>query len=179
VGGKRPGCRGDGPPLATWITGKQGQIRGNNVQAATMRKIRLFHQYMGLFFAPMILLFALSGALQTFRLQEAHEPNAPAPPGWIVWLASVHKDQSLPRAEPERDHAPAPREAPKPRPLRPSATPRPSPLPLKIFVTILSIGLIISTVLGIAIALNNRTIRRLSVILLASGTILPLLLLLV
>lgn len=44
-----------------------------------------------MFFAPAIFLFALSGALQTFRLQEAKGYGG-QPPGWIVWMASVHKD---------------------------------------------------------------------------------------
>jgi len=151
------------------------------VKANTMRKIRLIHNYVGLFFAPMILLFALSGALQTFRLQETHDPAAYTPPSWIVWLAAVHKDQALSHGEPKRKPPSPPsgqfemhHEAPPPAP----PTRMLSPLPLKIFVTGLSIGLILSTLLGITIALNNRSTRRISLILLAAGAGVPLLLLL-
>ena len=148
------------------------------MKPATMRKVRQIHNYVGLFFAPMILLFALSGALQTFRLQETHDPAAPPPPRWIVWMASVHKDQQPPREEPKHRPAPPPG-AHAEHHAPPSASHRLlSPLPLKIFVTTLSIGLILSTLLGITIALNNPLTRRISIILLAAGMIVPLLLLL-
>src|SRR4051812_42616203 len=108
------------------------------VKATTMRKIRLIHNYVGLFFAPMILLFALSGALQTFRLQETHDPAAYTPPAWIVWVAAVHKDQAPPRDEPKRKPPSPPhgqpeihREPPKPAP--PASARMLSPLPLKVF----------------------------------------------
>ncbi|MEZ0244835.1 MAG: hypothetical protein ACAH11_15785 [Sphingomonas sp.] len=139
----------------------------------TMQKLRRYHLYLGMFFAPAILLFALSGALQTFRLQEEKGWGS-EPPGWIVWMASVHKDSKLPKAKPAEagDHKPAPKAAPKP-----PQGPPPFKLPMQIFVTLLSIGLIFSTILGIAIALNNRALRKMSLGMLAAGTLLPLLLL--
>lgn len=144
-----------------------------------MRKVRQVHNYVGLFFAPMILLFALSGALQTFRLQETHDPTAPAPPRWIMWMASVHKDQQQPREEARRRPPPAPpgAHAEQHRAPPPASHRLLSPLPLKIFVTALAIGLILSTLLGITIALTNPLTRRVSLILLAAGTVVPLLLL--
>jgi hypothetical protein len=157
------------------------------IKAQTMAKLRKIHQYIGLFFAPMILLFALSGALQTFRLQETHDPAAPPPPAWIVWLASVHKDQSLPHPSP-----PKPKPGPEAgvgvdhgRPAGPGRggegkqPSRHSTLPLKIFVALLSAGLFMSTLLGVVIALNNRAARRASIAALIAGAILPLLLLFV
>jgi len=149
------------------------------LKPTTMRKVRRIHNYVGLFFAPMILLFALSGALQTFRLQETHDPAAPPPPRWIVWMASVHKDQQPPRDQPRRKPAPPPGAHAEPhRPPPPPSQRLLSPLPLKIFVTALSIGLILSTLLGMTIALTNPLTRRISIILLAAGTTVPLLLLL-
>jgi len=47
---------------------------------------------------------------------------------------------------------------------------------MQVFVDFMSIGLIISSVFVIPIALNNRTTRRVSVLMLVIGTILPLLL---
>ncbi|MGU3389707.1 hypothetical protein [Sphingomonas sp. M1A8_2b] len=150
------------------------------MKAQTMRRVRRYHFYLGMFFAPGILLFALSGALQTFRLQEAKGYGG-TPPGWIVWMASVHKDQSLPREKQE-----APRAAKSSAmPAKPSrgGEDRPfariSPLPLKIFVAVMAVGLLLSALLGIVVALTSRTMRRTAVYLLAAGTILPLLLLLV
>jgi len=46
-------------------------------------------------------------------------------------------------------------------------------------VVVLALGLITSTLLGITIALNNRAMRRTSIVMLIAGTVLPLLLLLI
>ncbi|MEP7008134.1 MAG: hypothetical protein ABI810_19300 [Sphingomonas bacterium] len=164
----------------------------------TMRSLRQLHHYVGVFLAPAILFFAFSGAVQTFRLGEDKGWGGP-PPAALVWMTSVHKDQTLPRAEPPEPAPPPPKaDAAKPdspEAARPAAdndhdhdgdhdhdhqAPRgPSPLPLKIFVVLLSLGLITSTLLGITIALNNRAMRRTSIVMLIAGTVLPLLLLLV
>ena len=158
------------------------------MKAQTQRKLRQFHHYVGVFFAPAILFFALSGAVQTFRLSEEKGWGGP-PPGAFVWMASVHKDQTLPH---EKAGKPAPKPAAKAEAVQPAddhgdehaddhhqASRGPSPLPLKIFVLLLAVGLIISTSLGITIALTNRAMRRTSILLLAAGTVLPLLLLVV
>jgi len=149
------------------------------MKAQTMRRVRQYHFYLGMFFAPAILLFAMSGALQTFRLQEAKGYGG-TPPGWIVWMASVHKDQSLPREKHDAPRAAKPSVVPaaSPRAVENRPPARPSPLPLKIFVALMSIGLLASAMLGIIIALANRTMRRTSVIVLVAGAALPLLLLL-
>ena len=153
-----------------------------------MRQLRQLHHYVGVFLAPAILFFALSGAVQTFRLGEAGGWGGP-PPAVLVWMTSVHKDQALPHAKPEKA-------APKPDAAKPAAhgddhdgdhdgdhhhegAHGPSPLPLKIFVVILALGLITSTLLGITIALTNRAMRRTSIVMLIAGTVLPLMLLLV
>jgi len=153
----------------------------------TMQKLRRYHLYLGMFFAPAILLFAFSGALQTFRLQEEKGWGS-TPPSWIVWMASVHKDSRLPKAKPaqarnakaadDHEHAdePAPSAAAKPAPP-PAAGKPPFTLPMKIFVTLLAIGLILSAMLGILIALNTRATRRMSIAMLVAGTVAPLLLL--
>lgn len=142
----------------------------------TLRTLRRYHHYLGLFFAPMILLFSVSGALQTFRLQEARGYGG-TPPNWIVWLASVHKDQGPPRA-PRADKPKAAGEAAKPRSEGERAGPkRPSPLPLKIFVVALAIALAFSTITGVVIALSIRSMRRVSIALLVAGTVVPIALL--
>ena len=69
------------------------------MKASTQRTLRQYHHYIGVFLAPAILLFAISGALQTFRLTEAKGYGGP-PPNWMVWLAAVHKDQAPPREKP-------------------------------------------------------------------------------
>lgn len=139
------------------------------MKPATNRRLRQFHHYLGIFFAPAILLFAVSGALQTFRLNEVK--GAPA---WMGWIATVHKDQETPQPRPPRPPEERPR-TPRPAP----AAPKHDPIALKVFVAIMSIGLIASTVLGVAIALSIRSMRRVSLVMLVLGTLLPLALLLV
>jgi len=153
------------------------------MKAQTQRSLRQYHHYIGVFFAPMILFFAFTGALQTFSLHEAKGYDGGTPPSWIVWLASVHKDQGPPHkkaaAAPAKaaaapavhddhdDHATDDHHDGAP------AAKRPSPLPLKIFILLMAIGLSLSSLLGITIALTNRATRRVSVMMLLAGAVLP------
>jgi hypothetical protein len=149
------------------------------IKAHTMKQMRRVHHYIGVFFTPAILLFAFSGALQTFRLQEAKGYGG-TPPSWIVWMASVHKDQTLPRQKaesPKSEQPPTAQPAERPPVAKNAENARPSTLPLKIFVTFVSIGLILSSLIGVIIALNNRTTRRTSIVMLIAGAIIPLVLL--
>ncbi len=136
----------------------------------TLMTLRQYHLYLGVFFAPMILLFSVSGALQTFRLQEEKGYGA-KPPGWIVWLASVHKDQRLPR-----EKKPAPEQAAaKPAMPKPvdDAAKQPNTLPLKIFVLLMSIGLALSTITGLIVALAHHRTRRTYLAIMLAGAIVP------
>jgi hypothetical protein len=127
-------------------------------------------------------MFALSGALQTFRLQEEKGWGS-EPPAWIVWMGSIHRDSKLPKAKaPEAEHADAAKpeaevaaevakaEAPKPKPKGPQV----NKLPMQIFMVVMSVALLISSFLGLAIALNSRATRQASLIMLALGTLVPL-----
>jgi hypothetical protein len=157
----------------------------------TQRRLRQFHFYLGMFFAPAIIFFALSGAAQTFRLQEEKGWGGP-PPAWLVWVAAVHKDQGPPRPKRAR---PVVAEAPRPvidpavaaaakasaaladpfAPAQKAAKPR-SRLPMQIFTVVMGLGLTFSALLGILVALNNKAMRRLSIIMLAAGALVPILL---
>ena len=53
--------------------------------------MRRWHSYIGLFIAPSVLFFALTGATQLFSLHEEHGNYKP--PAIIEKLSSVHKDQ--------------------------------------------------------------------------------------
>lgn len=148
-----------------------------------MRRVRQWHNYIGIFFAPAILFFVASGALQTLGLHESRGDASYKPPGWIVTMASVHKDQTLPHAR--ADHA-APalgsheheRAAPAEHgEVHAKPQPGPSPWPLKIFVLCLALGLGASALLGTTIALKNKATRQTSLILLAAGALLPIVLL--
>lgn len=55
--------------------------------------VRKLHTYVGMFIAPSVIFFALSGALQLFHLHEAR--GSYHPPPLIEMLGSLHKDQVL------------------------------------------------------------------------------------
>lgn len=155
----------------------------------TNRRLRQFHHYLGVFFAPAIVFFALTGVLQTFGFHEAK--NGGKPVAWIAWTASIHKDQVVPRVRPPRNapvhvdaHDDAPNDAHDHAPEHASgaaADPAPthSAFPLKVFVGLMGIGLIASSLLGVAIALSIRSMRRVSLAMLVLGTLLPVALLLI
>ncbi len=141
------------------------------MKAQTMRQVRQLHLYLGIFFTPAILLFSVSGGLQTYRLQEAKGYGGP-PPSWIVWMASVHKDQRLPRAEAEAAPKPAAATG-APTPAKPKSPQSSGIALLKIFVALLAAGLCFSALLGSVIALNMRSTRNVSLVMLALGAIVP------
>jgi hypothetical protein len=115
-----------------------------------MKRIRQLHFYLGVFFAPLIILFALSGALQTFRLQETPKGSTYTPPAWIVKLADIHKDQRAAH-EPGRGRS----------------------LPLQWFVVIMSLGLISTSLLGIYMAFKYNRDKRLIIGLIILGFVIP------
>ena len=154
------------------------------MKGSTNRQLRRLHQYLGLFFAPTLLLFSLSGALQTYRWQEPKGYGG-SPPSWIVWMASVHKDQASPRP-PRAEAGPPAGEAKAKAPAGPSAkasTPKGEGkgggrrAGLMLFVGLFGLALFVSTLLGIAIALANARSRRTNLAILAAGVVVPLLLL--
>ena len=151
------------------------------MNAQTMRRIRQLHLYIGVFFLPAILFFAISGGLQAFRLQQASGWDGAPPPAWMAWMGSVHIDQTVPRAEPPKEPAAA---KPPADPAKEAAKAaeraarQRAALPMKIFTSMLGAALALSTLLGAAIALNSRATRRTSLWMLLAGTAVPLALLL-
>lgn len=130
--------------------------------------------YLGTVFAPLILFFAVSGALQTLGLHESERGAAPA---WIAQIASIHKNQQLQGEEREKADRPPPKGAP-PEARKSEAEPKgPSPWPLKWFVVLMSIGLITTTLLGIYMAFKYSRNKLVVWGLLALGTVLPFVLL--
>ena len=141
---------------------------------------RKLHLWIGLLFAPTIIFFALSGALQVFGLHEA-EAGKPAP-AWIAKLAEIHKDQSI-STLPARAPRPAPAAAmPSRSPAAPAAAkaaPRAEPhrsLPLMLWFAALAVGLVASTGFGVYMAFAYKRDRATVVGLLAAGIVLPIVL---
>ena len=121
--------------------------------ASLIRTLRLIHLYTGVFIAPAVLFFAITGALQTFSLHETTKGSSYQPPQWMVTMGQLHKKQtvvlpprriSLPTGSPS---------APKPQPPRPEpAATSQNLLPTKIFFLVVAIGLVTSTFTGIYMA---------------------------
>ena len=136
-----------------------------------MRRVQQLHLWLGTLFAPMILFFALTGALQTFNL---HEGPPGTPPGLIAQLAAVHKNQRLLGERPEgRPGAARHGEPPHGQGPGKEQPQGPSPLPLKIYVAFMSAGLIATTLLGVWMAFKYSRDKRVVWGLLTLGTVLP------
>jgi hypothetical protein len=154
------------------------------VRTSWLKTTRLLHRYMGLFFAPAILFFAFSGAIQTFDLHKANARTGYAPPMWVLEMAQIHKSQNMNvakgKSKPKKAESDAtdsvPDDAPAPKI---AATPRHSALAMKWFVLIMSAGLILSTLLGIYMSFQYGGDPRLAWGALLTGTLIPVALLVI
>ena len=159
-----------GPTMTTLQVAKPAAPRAPR-RAALSMTVRVWHSHAGAFFAPAILFFALTGALQTFDL---HKPKPGYfPPAAVQAMASMHKDQDL--------HVKYGDEARARTPARPDAGAGPAGpkalarQALKAFVALMSAGLAATTLLGLY--MSWQTARRRAVLLwFAAGLALPLLL---
>ena len=121
--------------------------------AQWLRRVRQLHLYLGVFFAPSILFFAFTGALQLFSLHEGHPGDAWQPPAWIQKLASIHKDQRL-----GGEHHGPPPPAATPAEARPNFEHHEeharskTTMTLKWFFLAMATGLIFTTLLGLYMA---------------------------
>jgi hypothetical protein len=126
--------------------------------------LRTWHSYIGLFIAPSVLFFSLTGAVQLFSLHEAH--GSYQPPALVEKLSSVHKDQVFAFGD---HHTPAPQaDAGNDEDRTP-----PSTLMLKWFFLLVALCLVVSTAFGIWMGLTQIRQKRLSWVLLIAGTLIP------
>lgn len=140
------------------------------MKASTLRSLRTWHHYIGVFLSPAILFFAATGAMQVIGIQDRRDPP---PPAFVSWMAGIHKHQA----------------APKPRPANPERKPEAERahhdddhgkfVPLKVFALLTAIGLFVTTLIGLFIALGHRTTRRGSWLMLVLGIAVPVALMLV
>lgn len=144
--------------------------------ALRLALIRRIHTWLGVFAAPSILFFALTGAAQLYGLHESHD--AYRPPAVVERLGMLHKDQVFklkakkpkPAAKPE-GAAPKPAEA-----AHHDEGPKPATVLLKALFLVVALSLATTTILGVWMAVAHGRDRRLAWGLLAAGTILPVLL---
>jgi hypothetical protein len=138
-----------------------------------LSKARQMHLYLGMIFAPSIMFFAFTGSLMVFSLHEDH--NGYEPPQWIEVVAQIHKNQktTLKRKQPElQDVAPSPE-----RKNQIKSEPPVARILLKWFCLSMSIGIILTTGLGIYMSFIYNKEHRLLWGLLCAGLALPVVLL--
>lgn len=150
---------------------------GARANPALRTLTRQWHVYISVFVAPSLLLFALTGALQTFRI-----PDEKAAPVLIQKLARVHKDEvfALKPGRPKKpdgagkaaDANPAEAKAPEVK-----KAPRPSTEVLKWFFSMVSVAIAITTLLGLWMALAYSREKLTIWMLLIAGTAAPVLIL--
>jgi hypothetical protein len=159
--------------------------------AVLQRRLRNIHLYLGMLFAPSLLFFAATGALQLFSLHEVRPNRAFVPPALFQELGMVHKDQvfALPRRRTPPPAAPQVA-APAGGETSPAAAALAPPqtagrgegwqvLALKIFFLLAAVGLFATTCLGVWIGLRPGRNRAAAAGLLVAGVAIPVLLLLV
>jgi hypothetical protein len=120
-----------------------------------MKKLRQLHLYLGALFAPVLIFFAISGAWQLFNLHHAAKDGSYVPPAAVVMLSDIHQDQHLP------------------------GTHGRSPTPLRYFMLAASVGLVLTTILGIIMAFRYSRSKGPVWMCLLAGVIVPVAILLI
>lgn len=140
--------------------------------ALRLAALRQLHIWISLFVAPSLIFFALTGALQTFRI-----PDDKAAPVTIQKLARLHKDDvfATKPVRPKRPEATG-RNAAKPE-EPPKEAPQAKTEILKWFFSLTSIAIAITTLIGVWMALAYGRRKALSWALFVAGTLAPVLIL--
>jgi hypothetical protein len=167
-----------------------------------LKFVRQLHLYLGVFTAPMLLFFAITGGLQTFGLHETTRGSSYTPPAWLASMAQLHKKQTtvmpVRKARPTEvatpgsdlhgaEAATAATTANAQADMRvapPSsgsaenagAKPKKNLLPMKIFFGLVALSLLISTLTGLYMAWRYSRKPKLVGALLLGGILVPVLL---
>lgn len=120
---------------------------------ATMRRL---HLYLGCFFAPLLLLFVVTGTAQMFGLHRAWKNSTYTPPAALFYASELHTRQGLGMSEDGR---------------------REPNRPFRVLVVAMAIGLSTAILSGIAMALRATRPQWLVWATLAAGALFPVLLL--
>lgn len=151
--------------------------------AATLQSIRIVHRYLGLFFVPTILFFAITGGLQMFGLHESARGSSYVPPDFLVHLSQLHKKGMLyispQKTAPSNSAKP---DGSKPDGLKletpkPAQAPPPNSLPIKIFFAATTLAL--STLTGLIMGWKYAPLKLTVLITAAAGVVIPVFLLFV
>jgi hypothetical protein len=137
----------------------------------TSLRVRQLHAYIGLFVAPSVLLFALTGAVQLFDLHEAHGDYRPLP--WVEKLSSVHMSQVFAFGEHHAEPAPGSEAAADPAGGTPADQDKLPTVLLRWFFLLVSLSLTLSTALGLWMGLTQTRRKGLAWVLLLAGALIP------
>lgn len=116
-----------------------------------MKNLRLVHLYLGSLFGPLLIVFAVSGAWQVFRFNDAKKDGSYKPAKVITLFTDIHKDAVLPGVSRRN----------------------PSAAAMRWFVLAAAAGLATTTVLGIVMAYRLSRRPALVTTLLIAGVVLP------
>jgi hypothetical protein len=144
--------------------------------------IRQLHAYLSAFVAPTILFFAVTGSFQLFSLHQAHGNYRP--PALLEKLGRVHTDQQF-ALKPKHNPGPAPKTpvaktegdwvAPAAKPAADADdAPSPREMALKWLFLVAAITLVVSTVLGLWMAVIQNRRKGILLLLLLAGMAAPL-----
>lgn len=109
-----------------------------------MQKLRSIHLYLGCLFAPILLFFAVSGIWQTYAPAPAYQKSKV-----LAWLSTIHTAH----------------------PLKVGTL---SSAVLRGFVVVMAVSFIVTTILGIVMAVKFGKSRRAGFWCLAAGVVFPL-----
>lgn len=93
-----------------------------------MRLLRRVHLYLGCLFAPVLILFAVSGAWQLFNFHKTKKDGSYVAPESLVMASAIHMESHL------------------------AGTPGRNFTPLRYFMVAASAGLVITSLLGVMMA---------------------------
>lgn len=93
-----------------------------------MRLLRRLHLYLGCLFAPILILFAVSGAWQLFNFHKTKKDGSYVAPESLVAISAIHMESHL------------------------AGTPGRNFTPLRFFMVAASAGLVITSLLGVIMA---------------------------
>lgn len=116
-----------------------------------MKFLRKLHLYLGCFFTPILLFFAVTGALQTFELHEQQKNSSYVPPAILKLLSEVHIHQRWETAA--------------------------ASVPFRWFAVAAALGFLITSLLGIVMAFKLGKSKMIVWLCLIAGMLLPVLLL--
>ena len=114
-----------------------------------MRLLRQLHLYLGCFFAPMLIFFAVTGSWQIFNWHESTKDHSYIAPRALIVLSDIHKDAHIP------------------------PTKRASPAPVRYFMFAGALGLVTTTVIGVIMAYRFSRKPIVATICLGVGALFP------